>query len=148
MFRVDFLLFFLFLIRVCLFQIGCSLVGSLSALYNGVLLINLVVALFALIAIESSSQSLGRTYAVLLLCAILLDIAWFIFISHTMRYEFVDFSVLFNIRLFRFGLVIHLLRKNGKNCFFFFSSCSKPHICFFFYPFSCFILVVFFYSDL
>lgn len=120
MFRVDFLLFFLFLIRVCLFQIGCSLVGSLSALYNGVLLINLVVALFALIAIESSSQSLGRTYAVLLLCAILLDIAWFIFISHTMRYEFVDFSVLFNIRLFRFGLVIHLLRKNGKNCFFFF----------------------------
>ncbi|KAM0947961.1 hypothetical protein DsansV1_C07g0073211 [Dioscorea sansibarensis] len=66
-------------------QIGCSLVGSLSALYNGVLLINLVVALFALIAIESSSQSLGRTYAVLLFCAILLDIAWFIFISHTMR---------------------------------------------------------------
>ncbi|XP_072996257.1 uncharacterized protein [Typha latifolia] len=59
-------------------QIGCSLVGSLGALFNGVLLINLVVALFALVAIESSSQSLGRTYAVLLFFAILLDVAWFI----------------------------------------------------------------------
>ncbi|XP_010922893.1 uncharacterized protein [Elaeis guineensis] len=64
-------------------QIGCALVGSLGALYNGVLLINLVVALFALVAIESSSQSLGRTYAVLLFSAILLDIAWFILFSHT-----------------------------------------------------------------
>ncbi|KAG1338232.1 hypothetical protein COCNU_04G005380 [Cocos nucifera] len=64
-------------------QIGCALVGSLGALYNGVLLINLVVALFALVAIESSSQSLGRTYAVLLFLAILLDIAWFILFSHT-----------------------------------------------------------------
>ncbi|XP_057956226.1 uncharacterized protein LOC131149625 isoform X2 [Malania oleifera] len=59
-------------------QIGCALVGSLGALYNGVLLINLAIALFALVAIESSSQSLGRTYAVLLFCAILLDISWFI----------------------------------------------------------------------
>ncbi|XP_026661211.2 uncharacterized protein LOC103709088 isoform X4 [Phoenix dactylifera] len=64
-------------------QIGCALVGSLGALYNGVLLINLVVALFALVAIESSSQSLGRTYAVLLFFAILLDIAWFVLFSHT-----------------------------------------------------------------
>ncbi|XP_031402506.1 uncharacterized protein LOC116212060 isoform X2 [Punica granatum] len=63
-------------------QIACALVGSLGALYNGVLLINLAIALFALVAIESSSQSLGRTYAVLLLCAILLDIAWFIFFSY------------------------------------------------------------------
>ncbi|XP_058079200.1 uncharacterized protein LOC131227415 isoform X2 [Magnolia sinica] len=63
-------------------QIACALVGSLGALYNGVLLINLVVALFALIAIESNSQSLGRTYAVLLACAILLDVAWFILFSH------------------------------------------------------------------
>ncbi|MQL77809.1 hypothetical protein Taro_010231 [Colocasia esculenta] len=55
-------------------QIGCSLVGSLGALYNGVLLINLVVALFALVAIENNSQSLGRTYAALLACGILLDI--------------------------------------------------------------------------
>lgn len=54
------------------------MIGSLGALYNGVLLINLAIALFALVAIESSSQSLGRTYAVLLFCAILLDIAWFI----------------------------------------------------------------------
>ncbi|WCJ35229.1 hypothetical protein M5689_016494 [Euphorbia peplus] len=59
-------------------QIGCALIGSLGALYNGVLLINLGIALFALVAIESSSQSLGRTYAVLLFCTILLDISWFI----------------------------------------------------------------------
>ncbi|XP_013656421.1 uncharacterized protein BNAA05G13680D isoform X3 [Brassica napus] len=59
-------------------QIGCALIGSLGALYNGVLLINLVIALFALVAIESNSQSLGRTYAALLFCALLLDISWFI----------------------------------------------------------------------
>ncbi|KAK2982007.1 hypothetical protein RJ640_013217 [Escallonia rubra] len=63
-------------------QIGCALVGSLGALYNGVLLINLGIALFALVAIESSSQSLGRTYAVLLFSAIVLDILWFILFSH------------------------------------------------------------------
>ncbi|XWS28220.1 hypothetical protein CRYUN_Cryun25bG0047500 [Craigia yunnanensis] len=63
-------------------QIACALIGSLGALYNGVLLINLGIALFALVAIESSSQSLGRTYAVLLFCAILLDISWFILFSH------------------------------------------------------------------
>ncbi|OMO81072.1 hypothetical protein CCACVL1_12619 [Corchorus capsularis] len=63
-------------------QIGCALIGSLGALYNGVLLINLAIALFALVAIESSSQSLGRTYAVLLFFAILLDVSWFIFFSH------------------------------------------------------------------
>ncbi|XP_042426589.1 uncharacterized protein LOC122014424 isoform X2 [Zingiber officinale] len=57
-------------------QIGCAMVGSLGALFNGVLLINLAVALFALVAIESSSQSLGRTYAVLLFFSIVLDIAW------------------------------------------------------------------------
>ncbi|KAG8634546.1 uncharacterized protein LOC110604575 isoform X2 [Manihot esculenta] len=59
-------------------QIGCALIGSLGASYNGVLLVNLGIALFALVAIESSSQSLGRTYAVLLFCSILLDISWFI----------------------------------------------------------------------
>ncbi|KAF6152033.1 hypothetical protein GIB67_010607 [Kingdonia uniflora] len=63
-------------------QIGCALVGSLGALFNGVLLINLAVALFALVAIESSSQRLGRTYAVLLCCAIFLDVFWFIMFSH------------------------------------------------------------------
>lgn len=71
--------FAVFLIYI---QIGCALIGSLGALYNGVLLINLAIALFALVAIESSSQSLGRTYAVLLLCSILLDISWFILFSH------------------------------------------------------------------
>lgn len=52
--------------------------GSIGALYNGVLLINLAVSLFALVAIESASQSLGRTYAILLACTILLDILWFV----------------------------------------------------------------------
>ncbi|KAK9122493.1 hypothetical protein Sjap_012095 [Stephania japonica] len=62
-------------------QIGCSLVGSLGASFNGVPLVNLVIALFALVAIESSSQSLGRTYALLLCCGILLDVFWFILFS-------------------------------------------------------------------
>ncbi|KAJ3669366.1 hypothetical protein LUZ60_011316 [Juncus effusus] len=64
-------------------QIGCALIGSLGALFNGVLLINLVIALFALVAIESGSQTLGRTYAMLLFIAILLDVTWFILFSHT-----------------------------------------------------------------
>ncbi|KAF8395967.1 hypothetical protein HHK36_017578 [Tetracentron sinense] len=63
-------------------QIGCALLGSLAAIYNGVLLINLAIALFALVAIESNSQSLGRTYAVLLFSAILLDILWFVLFSY------------------------------------------------------------------
>ncbi|KAK7317927.1 hypothetical protein RJT34_02560 [Clitoria ternatea] len=63
-------------------QIGCALLGSLGASYNGVSLVNLAIALFALVAIESSSQSLGRTYAFLLFCAILLDVSWFILFSH------------------------------------------------------------------
>jgi hypothetical protein len=67
-------------------KIGCALIGSLGALFNGVLLINLVVALFALVAIESSNQTLGRTYAVLLFFAILLDVAWFILFSSTIWY--------------------------------------------------------------
>lgn len=64
------------------FKIGCALIGSLGALYNGVLLIDLAIALFALVAIESSSQSLGRTYAVLLFFSVLLDISWFTLFSH------------------------------------------------------------------
>ncbi|KAI9082262.1 hypothetical protein K1719_035685 [Acacia pycnantha] len=71
-----------FAVILIYFQIGCALIGSLGALYNGVLLINLAIALFALVAIESSSQSLGRTYAILLFCAILLDISWFILFTH------------------------------------------------------------------
>ncbi|XP_039012977.1 uncharacterized protein LOC120142324 isoform X2 [Hibiscus syriacus] len=63
-------------------QIGCALTGSVGALYNGVLLANLGIALFALVAIESGSQSLGRAYAVLLFCAILLDVSWFVLFAH------------------------------------------------------------------
>ncbi|KAK6145049.1 hypothetical protein DH2020_021869 [Rehmannia glutinosa] len=57
-------------------QIGCALVGSLGPIYNGVLLFNLGISLFALVAIESSSQNLARTYAVLLFCSIFLDLSW------------------------------------------------------------------------
>lgn len=93
-------------------KIGCALIGSLGALYNGVLLANLVIALFALVAIESSSQSLGRTYAALLICAILLDISWFILFAHEIWYPllfsfiewFTDAYVLWSICLI---LVIH-----------------------------------------
>lgn len=69
------------------------MIGSLGALYNGALLANLVIALFALVAIESSSQSLGRTYAALLFCAILLDISWFILFAHEIWYPLL-FSLL------------------------------------------------------
>lgn len=81
-------------------QIACALIGSLGALYNGITLVNLGIGLFALVAIESSSQSLGRTYAALLFSAILLDILWFIFfsqeiwnISSEIYGEFAIFSV-------------------------------------------------------
>ncbi|KAL9386157.1 hypothetical protein Peur_019281 [Populus x canadensis] len=63
-------------------QIGCSLIGSLGALHNGILLLNLAISLFALVAIESNSQRLCRTYAFLLFSSVLLDIAWFILFSH------------------------------------------------------------------
>ncbi|CAH1436493.1 unnamed protein product [Lactuca virosa] len=67
-------------------QIGCALIGSLGALYTGVCLVDLGISLFALVAIESSSQSLGRTYAVLLFSSILLDILWFILFTHEIWY--------------------------------------------------------------
>lgn len=73
-------------------QIGCALIGSLGALFNGVLVINLVIGLFAVVAIESSSQTLGRTYAVLLFFAIVLDVAWFILFSHAIWYVFCNES--------------------------------------------------------
>ncbi|XP_050941262.1 uncharacterized protein LOC103491645 isoform X9 [Cucumis melo] len=101
-------------------QIGCALIGSLGALYNGVLLINLAIALFALVAIESSSQSLGRTYAVLLFSAIFLDVFWnisseqygplFTFsVKLTLAMQIIGFSVrlsssLLWIQIYRLGI--------------------------------------------
>jgi hypothetical protein len=76
-------------------KIGCALIGSLGASYNGVSLINLAIALFALVAIESSSQSLGRTYAFLLFCSILLDISWFILFTHEIWYVMLFFLLTF-----------------------------------------------------
>nr|KYP76508.1 hypothetical protein KK1_020753 [Cajanus cajan] len=96
-------------------QIGCALIGSLGASYNGVSLINLAIALFALVAIESSSQSLGRTYAFLLFCAILLDISWFILFAHeiwnisTEKYTaFFTFSVKLTLAMQIVGFIVRL----------------------------------------
>lgn len=96
-------------------QIGCALIGSLGALYNGVLLVNLAVALFALVAIESSSQSLGRTYAVLLFCCILLDVSWFILFAHEIWHissqiygTFVIFSVKLALSMQFVGFFVRL----------------------------------------
>ncbi|ESQ48677.1 hypothetical protein EUTSA_v10021458mg [Eutrema salsugineum] len=96
-------------------QIGCAMIGALGALYNGVLLINLAIALFALVAIESNSQSLGRTYAFLLFCAILLDISWFILfsneiwnISSEMYQAFYIFSVKLTMAMEISGFVLRL----------------------------------------
>lgn len=61
------------------------MVGSLGAAYTGLLLANLALALFALVAIESGSQSLGRAYAGLLAFALLLDIVWFILFTSETR---------------------------------------------------------------
>lgn len=74
-------------------KIGCALIGSLGALYTGVCLVDLGISLFALVAIESSSQSLGRTYAVLLFSSILLDILWFILFTHEIWLVFLTFCL-------------------------------------------------------
>lgn len=96
-------------------QIGCALIGSLGALYNGVSLINLAIALFALVAIESSSQRLARTYAVLLFCAILIDVVWFILftreiwnISSEIYGTYVIFSVKLSLAMQIIGFVVRL----------------------------------------
>ncbi|KAK8595834.1 hypothetical protein V6N13_000519 [Hibiscus sabdariffa] len=99
-------------------QIGCSLVGSLGASYNGVLLMNLGIALFALVAIASSSQSLGRTYAVLLFCAILLDISWFVLFSR----DIWNMSSQSNGKLFVLSLRLTLAMEILGSCVRFFSS--------------------------
>lgn len=67
---------------------ACALVGSLGAVYTGIVLANLALALFALIAIESGSQSLGRAYAGLLALSLLLDIVWFSLFTNEIRWVF------------------------------------------------------------
>lgn len=96
-------------------QIGCALIGSLGASFNGVSLANLGIALFALVAIESSSERLGRTYAVLLFFAILLDISWLILFSHeiwTISSEtygtFVTFSLKLTLSMQIIGFCVRL----------------------------------------
>ncbi|KAI4373733.1 hypothetical protein MLD38_011819 [Melastoma candidum] len=96
-------------------QIGCALIGSLGALYNGVQLIDLSISLFALVAIESSSQSLGRTYAVLLFFALLLDFSWFILfardiwnLSSETYGAFFNFSVKLTMAMQILGFIVRL----------------------------------------
>lgn len=89
-------------VRFLYAQIGCSLIGSLGAFYNGVLVVSLGISLFALVAIESSSQNLARTYAVLLFCAICLDVSWFILFSNNiwqLPSEFSGSFVSFSLKL-------------------------------------------------
>ncbi|KAF8035354.1 hypothetical protein BT93_C1399 [Corymbia citriodora subsp. variegata] len=92
-------------------QIACALVGSLGAIYNGVLLINLAIALFALVAIESSSQKLGRTYAVLLVCALLLDISWFILFTYEIWNISSDDYGVFFIFSVKLALAMQIIRQ-------------------------------------
>ncbi|KAH7365731.1 hypothetical protein KP509_18G043100 [Ceratopteris richardii] len=66
-------------------QVGCSLIGSLGVSYIGLLLANLTICLFALVAIESRSQGLTRTYAALLTSSLFLDIIWFSLFSAEIR---------------------------------------------------------------
>ncbi|XP_076907568.1 uncharacterized protein LOC143564064 [Bidens hawaiensis] len=88
-------------------QIGCALIGSLGALYTGVCVIDLAIALFALVAIENSSQRLGRIYAVLLFSAILLDGLWFVLFSH----EIWHMSSEFYGRFLRFSVKLTLIMQ-------------------------------------
>ena len=94
------------------------MIGSLGALYNGALLINLGIALFALVAIESRNQKLLRTYAVLLCCALPLDVSWFILFTHdiwSLLFFFFNFFILpvnFHYIFILFTLVI--LGENGR----------------------------------
>nr|XP_024395188.1 uncharacterized protein LOC112291662 isoform X1 [Physcomitrium patens] len=67
-------------------QVACALVGSLGALYTGIVLANLALAFFALIAIESGSQSLGRAYAGLLGLSLILDVVWFCLFTNEIRH--------------------------------------------------------------
>ncbi|PWA44282.1 hypothetical protein CTI12_AA527860 [Artemisia annua] len=96
-------------------QIGCGMIGSLGALYNGICLINVGISLFALVAIESSSQRLGRIYALLLFFAVLLDVFWFILFSHEIWYmssqiygNFVIFSVKLTLLMQIIGFLVRL----------------------------------------
>ncbi|KAJ8760059.1 hypothetical protein K2173_010915 [Erythroxylum novogranatense] len=61
-----------------LFQrLRCTLIALHQALFSGVLLMNLGIALFTLVVIESNSQSWGRTYTGLLFSSLLLSICIF-----------------------------------------------------------------------
>uniref|UniRef100_A0A0E0LIL2 Uncharacterized protein n=1 Tax=Oryza punctata TaxID=4537 RepID=A0A0E0LIL2_ORYPU len=102
-------------------QIGCALIGSLGALFNGVLVINLVIGLFAVVAIESSSQTLGRTYAVLLFFAIVLDVAWFILFSHAI-WNITPEEKYGQLFMYRLGVssstpTYHEVNYDGRNSF-------------------------------
>lgn len=107
-----------FAVKLIYIQLACALIGSLGALYNGVSLVNLGIGLFALVAIESSSQSLGRTYAVLLFSAILLDIFWFILFSHEIWYissEIYGELAIFSVRLTLLMQIIGFMVRSSSS---------------------------------
>nr|XP_024374677.1 uncharacterized protein LOC112281897 isoform X1 [Physcomitrium patens] len=68
-------------------DVACALIGSLGAVYTGIVLANFTLALFALVAIESGSQSLGRAYGGFLALALLLDIVWFCLFTIEIRHS-------------------------------------------------------------
>ncbi|GER50705.1 membrane protein insertase YidC [Striga asiatica] len=96
-------------LRLIYAQIGCALVGSLGPIYNGVLLVDLGISLFALVAIESSSQSLARTYAFLLFCSICLDFSWFFIFSHHIWFFPSEFYGAFGSFLVKLTLVMQII---------------------------------------
>ncbi|XP_002988533.2 uncharacterized protein LOC9638879 [Selaginella moellendorffii] len=95
-------------------QILCAVIGSLGATYAGVAVANLAVALFALVAVESGSQNLGRTYAGLLACALLLDVAWLVLFTRDIWHiakdpdagSYVKFSVMAVLSMEIAGFVV------------------------------------------
>jgi hypothetical protein len=73
-----------------------------------------VIGLFAVVAIESSSQRLGRTYAVLLFFAVVLDVAWFILFSHAIWYVFGSHHLSAYLPQFFFiWYIVNLAPRNG-----------------------------------
>ncbi|XP_024545651.1 uncharacterized protein LOC9648591 [Selaginella moellendorffii] len=58
------------LLYVQVISVPCISIHFPNFISSGVLLANLAIALFALVAIESGSHSLGRAYAALLVCAL------------------------------------------------------------------------------
>ncbi|GJP36350.1 hypothetical protein CLOM_g20866 [Closterium sp. NIES-68] len=72
-------------------QVFIGLLGVVGPTYTGVLVADVVVALFGLVAVASGYQALGRTYALLLPLMLLLDTLWLaLFAPHIWSTELTD----------------------------------------------------------